>query len=156
MKKGFTMIELIFVIGTLAFVIAGLLVAYVNCLALNEHNLKFSNAISLARMLMEDEYYLRDNWSAIVSDSLSESIVKTRFNLDGYSAAVYVDDVDPLLKQVTVVVCWREKGGRIVGEDDGAMGTEAPLNGVLHPSEDVNNDGRLSSPCEITSAITKR
>jgi type II secretory pathway pseudopilin PulG len=156
MKKGFTMIELIFVVGTLAFVIAGLLVAYVNCLALNEHNLRFSNAISLARLLMEDMYYLRSDWSAIQDLSYSEQDVLTEFDVDGYSAAVYVNEIDPLLKEITVVVCWRERGGRIVGEDNSAVGTAVPLNGVLDTAEDINGDGRLSSPCELIAAIAKR
>jgi len=157
MSKGFTMIELMFVIAILVFVVAGLLVAYVNCLTLNEFNLKFSIAMNLARQAAELTHYYSSNWSAIVSQEYDEAYMSANHNVEGYSEAIIVDNsVDPSLKIITVVVCWRGKGGRIIGEDNGAGVSGNQLNGRRDSGEDANGDGRLSSPCEITFAIAKK
>ena len=61
------------------------------------------------------------------------------------------------MKEITTVICWRGKGGRIIGEDNGGFGGAShQLNGELNSGEDHNGDGRLSSPCEITTTIAKR
>jgi Tfp pilus assembly protein PilE len=156
MKKGLTMIELMFVVAILVFVIAGMLVAYVNCLTLNEHNLKFSIGMNVARRIMEEVYYRKSDWDWIHDYQYNEAYMSASYSVQGYSAAIVVNNtIDPMLKVVTVVVCWREKGGRIIGEDDGAGVPANRLNGRLDSGEDRNGDGRLTSRCEITTAIVK-
>ncbi|MCM8832168.1 MAG: prepilin-type N-terminal cleavage/methylation domain-containing protein [Candidatus Omnitrophica bacterium] len=48
---------------------------------------------------------------------------------------------------VEVVVCYRA-GNRVIGED-------VNLNGVLDSGEDVNNDGKISSPITLSTFIGK-
>jgi hypothetical protein len=64
------------------------------------------------------------------------------------SIACYVSDHPNInnLRQVTIVVCYREGLNRVIGED-------SDLDGVLDGGEDLNADGRLSSLCEITYFI---
>lgn len=53
------------------------------------------------------------------------------------------------LIQVTVTVCWQEKGGRVIGEDKN-------LDGVFDlASEDKNGNGRLDSPAQLISLISR-
>jgi len=160
-SRSFTMMELMVVVGILVFGVAGLLVVYVNCLALNEHNLKLSVAMNLARQMMEDVYYRRSDWDSIQDTSYSEQDIAGSVdygNIEGYSATMCVTEIAVgSLKEVTVVICWREKGGRIIGEDNGASaGATYQLNGQLDTNEDQNGDGRLSSPCELTTVIANR
>ena len=159
MRKGFTMVELIFVIGILAFVITGLLIAYVNCVTLNEHNRNFSIAMNLARQLMELLYYNcynRDMWELITEPAYGAGEGEPIPNLEGvtmppgYSGTLYMDDKSPSLKEFTLVICWRERGTRVIGED-------LNLNGVWDGEEEdflVDND-RLDSPCMLTTALTE-
>ena len=50
---------------------------------------------------------------------------------------------------VTVSVCYRTKGGRVIGED-------ANLNGTLNTGEDKNGNYVLDSPIQLTTYVAKK
>ena len=159
-KSGLTLLEVMFVVGILVFAIAGLLVGYINCVALNEHDRNFTQAMNIARMLMEEIYNQRGSFNSIVSESIpmqGADGMLDRFNFRG-SASIVVSDIMPGdLKEVIVVLCWEERGGnRISGEDDGCGNPDHRLDGIFQECEDTNGDGRLSSSVELISAIARR
>ena len=57
--------------------------------------------------------------------------------------------------QVDVIVSWRQRSGRIIGEDDGEGGGMA-LDGIINGSEDVDADGILDSTVHVTGLIARR
>ena len=62
---------------------------------------------------------------------------------------VDIDAANAELLRIKVSVFWRDKYGRIIGED-------ANLNGMLDSGEDVNGNGALDSPVTVMSMITRR
>jgi len=62
---------------------------------------------------------------------------------DVWSSAGY----DRLL-EVILTVSWKQRDGRIIGED-------LNLNGILDAGEDANSNGRLDSPSELRSLISE-
>ena len=62
---------------------------------------------------------------------------------------VYIDNTNPDLLEVCVSVSWRGRSNKIIGED-------LNLNGALDAGEDLNGDGRLTSPAEIVTLIGQR
>ena len=52
--SGFTLIEILFTVGILAFCICGLLVIFINCLFLNEINRNLTVAMTHTQYIMED------------------------------------------------------------------------------------------------------
>jgi hypothetical protein len=65
---------------------------------------------------------------------------------------------DDLLK-IRIVVCWRQKNGRIIGSDNGGKNPDKALDGIVRPSvfeEKVNVDGQIISPCSISTFVAVR
>ena len=65
-----------------------------------------------------------------------------------YSGVFYVEDWQPShdILLLEVVVCYKA-GKRVIGEDQN-------LNGQLDAGEDVNNDGKITSPVTLKTIIT--
>jgi hypothetical protein len=59
---------------------------------------------------------------------------------------IYVTNPSADIAQVTLTFCWRQKNGRIIGED-------ANLNGQMNAGEDKNGNGILDSPVKLTTTI---
>ncbi|MFC1594479.1 prepilin-type N-terminal cleavage/methylation domain-containing protein [Candidatus Omnitrophota bacterium] len=158
-RSGLTLLEVVFVIGILSFAIAGLLVAYINCGRLNEHDRLASQAINIARELMELEFNNRTDFDNIVSWSMADRGAEGMIATYGFngSAAVIVNNLAADLKRVKVVVCWRSRDGSIIGEDHGGGDEGNALNGEFDSGEDtlVDND-ELDSVVQLTSALSRR
>lgn len=80
--------------------------------------------------------------------------MRNNYNDFNGSCVVYIREIDPIgenLKEARVVVSWKQRLGRIIGED-------INLNGELDTGEDKTggHSGELDSPCEIISAFAKR
>ncbi len=60
----------------------------------------------------------------------------------------YTSGYNRLLK-IKVTCCWKEKGGRIIGEDKN-------LNGQLDIGEDINGNGELDSPVKLVTYIANK
>jgi type II secretory pathway pseudopilin PulG len=173
MNRALTMLELLLVIAIAGLALVGLLVTYVSSLNLGEYDRNLTLAMNIAREKMEELYNERitnfDDLGSemcleeptgcnieVVDPSLtivsfdSEHMAAKNYGLDG-SCTIYIRELDPSnLKEVRVIVCWKQRVGRIIGED-------INLNGVLDPGEDVGgHPNELDSPCEIISAFAKR
>lgn len=175
MNKAMTMLELVVVIGVVGIALMGLLVSYINSLSLSDYDKNLTIAMNIAREKMEELYTDRVktfdtlgqdlcgaanppdciwamNGNTIVV-SFNNTYMKTHYPGFNGSCTAYIKDIDPLgdnLKEVRIVVCWRQGIGRIIGEDTN-------LNGALDPGEDSGRHANeLDSPCEIISAFAKR
>lgn len=76
----------------------------------------------------------------------------TTFGVAGIEEAegrVDVDNTNPDLLEITVTVCWKQVGGRVIGED-------LNLDGDLDTGEDSNGNGQLDSPVQIITLMAKR
>lgn len=148
-RMGFTLIELMIAVGVLVIAFLGLLGVFTACLELNETSKNLTIALHGAQRKMEE---IRDhNFGQIYSNYTGSG---ANFELAGLPDAdsegsIVVDNSDPELLQVTVTVCWKQKRGRIFGEDRN-------LNGSLEIEEDSDTDGRMDSPVQITTLITQR
>lgn len=87
--------------------------------------------------------------------SYNNTYVQNQYGFNG-SCAIYIKDIDPIpgsdnLKEARVVVCWKQRLGRIIGEDKN-------LNGKYDTGEDMAGgySSELDSPCELISAFAKR
>lgn len=142
--RGFTLVELIISAAIMAAVVAGILVSYIRCMELNEASQNKSMALKAARSRMEaikgSDY-----------DNLLANYHGVTFNVTGFvgKGVSYVTVLDAKNTRVIVSVSWRQKNGRVYGEDKN-------LNGVLNGGEDGNADNMLNSPVDITTRIYKR
>ncbi|MFC1704132.1 prepilin-type N-terminal cleavage/methylation domain-containing protein [Candidatus Omnitrophota bacterium] len=155
-KQGLTLVEVLIVVTILAFAITALLYGYTTCVTLNEHDRRFSQAMNIARELMEKIYNQRTDFDAIVSQEIPKSLAgedNDMTELYGFPGSASVQITDPVddLKLIKIVICWEEKGGRIIGDD-------VNLNGEYNDGIDKNTDGNdvLDSVCTLRSAITDR
>ncbi|MCU0652550.1 MAG: hypothetical protein MUC39_06395 [Candidatus Omnitrophica bacterium] len=145
LTKGFTLIEVLFTAGILAFTLCGLLLVYVNLFLLNDVSRKTTLAINAGQAKLEE-----------IKNSTFDSLASSIFNVNGFDAAnakgiVEVTPVSPYtdLKKIRIIIAFRLKGEKIVGEDRN-------FNGIFDSGEDtmlVNN--RLDSPVEIVTLISK-
>ena len=134
-QKGFTLVELMIAAMILGITFVGTILTFVRCLELNEMSRNSSTAVKAVKSRIEQ-----------MKDTTFNQIFTT-FNNTTFAAAgltgmgvTYVDNSNPDLLGVTVVFCWREKSGRVIGEDQN-------LNGVLDVGED------LSSPANNQVAV---
>ena len=137
--------EMLLAVAILAYILCGMLAMYISCFDLISTSRNMSIATNAAEGLMEQ---IRSyNFTQIASD-----YDQLTFTVNGLPAqnmgVVYVNDTNPELLQVTISVCWRQKG-RIIGEDTN-------LNGVLNGAEDVNGNNIIDSPVELVSLIVNR
>lgn len=143
--KGFTLLELMLAAAVLIVAISGLVAAFVGCYALNETARNLTFATMGAQQKLEE---IREhNFYNIYSDYNG-----TTFGVTGIAEAkgrVDIDNTNPDLLKITVTVCWKQVGGRIIGED-------LNLDGDLDAGEDSNGNGRLDSPVQIITLMAKR
>ncbi len=141
---GFTLVELVVAAGIMGVVVGGILVSYIRCMELNEASENKSLAVKAARDRME--IIKSTAYVNLVSTYNNVPLAVTGFTGQGIS---YVTVLDAKNTEVVVSVSWRQKNGRVYGEDKN-------LNGVINGAEDVNNDGRLNSPVDVVTRIFKR
>ncbi len=160
MKDGrsFTLIELLIATAILIVALVGLLAAYQGCFLLAENARNLTGSLNSAQAKMEKMRIY--NFSLLSGDYAAGGIynIFPASGLDGNrKGKIYIQDVSTELNgsllQVRVVICWSEKGGRIIGEDKN-------LNGILDttplPSEDTNSNGEFDSPCELVTLMAQR
>ena len=143
-RHGFTLIEILFTIGILAFTICGLLVSYTSAMVLTATSKNVNIATNAAAGLLEQ--MRTDSFSRIVNDY--DGLVFSVNAIPSSTGVVVVDNTNPELLQVTISVCWRQ-GNRVIGEDTN-------LNGVLDAGEDTNGNGIIDSPVQLVAQIVNR
>lgn len=161
-NKGFSLVEVMVCIAILASLFVGVISLNIYCLDLIETARNITIASNTARTQIEEIKNMgfddiRSTYVAAAGGASQSVLLNSPVSVDGVMRveATDVNGSDQNLLDLRVVVCWRQRGGRIVGEDNGAGGGIA-LDGILNGTEDVNGDGELNSPVELTSAIMKR
>lgn len=153
---GFTLMELMIAVTILLVCLVGLIATYVSCFDLNETMRNYSIAVNAAQMKMEE--VKNYNFYQILSHYNDPAEGKFFEIADLYTAGsspiaagdsrgmvtvslLEGDALNPEVLQVSVYICWRQRGDRIIGGIvDGS--------GDLVPTTD--------SPVQLTTLITDR
>lgn len=153
-KKGFTLIEVLIASTLLVVALCGLLGAYVLCYNLIETARNTTLATNAVQLKLEE---IRDhNFYDIEADYDSTSFTVIGFSAQNARGAIAVQPVTSDLLRVTVSVSWRQRGNRIIGEDNGRGVGGVALDGQMNGTEDVNGNGVLDSPVMVETVVTKR
>ncbi len=139
--NGFTLPELMVTAVIIILVFLGMLLGLIRCLELHELSRNSFLAVSAVKTKVEDI----KNTALTDLVTTYNNVTFTTPDLNGIGVS-YVDNTNPDLFKITVAFCWRQKNGRIVGEDQN-------LNGRVDGGEDANGNGILDSPVEIVSYI---
>jgi prepilin-type N-terminal cleavage/methylation domain-containing protein len=161
-KKGFSLVEIMVTVAVLGVVIIGLLKSFIYFSAHANTAEHLTLAMSKAQTKLEE--MRGHNFDNILADygpsgTPGNVFFLTRANdgIDG-SGVIYLTSLNSGLLQVEIVVCWRNKDGRFIGEDNGGNNPAKALNGILDTAEgeDVDGNVKLSSGATIISMIAKR
>lgn len=139
-NKGFSLSELMIATLIFTFTFAGTILVFFRCIELNEMARNSSTAVNATKSRL-----------ASIENTPFANILATNnttFTAAGVNGTgvTYVTSLDVDLLRVTIVFCWREKNGRVMGEDTN-------INGALNAGEDANGNGVLDSPVEMTTYI---
>ncbi|MBU2541035.1 MAG: hypothetical protein KJ593_03940 [Candidatus Omnitrophica bacterium] len=157
--SGFTLAELMIAALVLVTVLVGLLASYVACLDLNETNSNMTLALNAAQEKLAEirDYSFSNictdfnnttfNLDGIMPTGESMAMIYTYVDSDFNSCSTYNCSCDYDVIRVVISVCWRQKSGRVIGEDK-------DLDGIIDTDEDVNNNGQIDSPAQIVTFLT--
>lgn len=143
--KGLTLFELAISIAIFVIAACGILSLFISLSTLTESAGNVSIMSNLARGEMEGSVMVAD-FETLNSYALLPPAVPANTSL-----TCYVQDHPTInnVKQALVVVSYRQKSSRVIGEDRN-------LNGILDAGEDTNGDGRLSSLCELATFVIRK
>ncbi len=148
---GFTLVELLVTAGILAFCIISIMQLFIY--AGIEASLAGNKTQAISEAQNKIEEIRNHNFANIVANYGVGGTPGNIFNLSSLTGkgVVEIDNSNPELLVITVLVCWQDKGGRIIGED-------ANLDGVLDAGagEDTDGDNKLDSPVTIVTMLTRR
>src|SRR3989338_5089886 len=140
-NKAFSLSELMIAALIFTFTFAGIILVFIRCIELSEMARHSSTATNACK-----------NRIASIEDTAFDQILGT-YNNTTFTATdingigkTYVTSLSTDVLQVTLVFCWKEKNGRVMGEDTN-------INGVLNAVEDANANGVLDSPVEMTTYV---
>lgn len=177
-RGGFTLLEVMIAAAVLVVALLGLLGVFTGCFGLNETARNLTIAINGAQEKLEEiRNYSSDSFDTMVGDYSSGGTEGNTFTISPanwlaageQSAVIYfrnpatgaILNTGPTaspglnLYEVRITVCWRQKGGRIIGEDGGTGGGIA-LDGVLNGNEDADGNNMLDSPAQIVTLMAER
>jgi len=146
---GFTLIEVLVTMGVLILVVVTLLQLFIHCQSLAEIAKLTTFAVAETQgKLAEIRHH---NFDTLVTDYGSGGTPGNIFNLTQLNGVgrIYIDNTNPQLKRIEIVLSWRTKNNRIIGEDTN-------LNGALDSGEDTNSNNRLDSPTTLVTLIAER
>jgi type II secretory pathway pseudopilin PulG len=164
-KKGFTLVEVLVTVGIFIIVILSLLKAFISFSVLEDS--ADNTAIVLSKAQSKLEEMREHNFDTLMTDYNPGGnpgvfyLTKVNDGVEG-AGVIYLRQVSTipttLLLEAEVVVCWRNKDGRIVGEDNGGTDSAKALNGVLDTlvGEDTDGNGKMSSRIDLMTMIAKR
>lgn len=150
-RQGFTLLELMLGATILVVALVGLLATYLGSFDINETAKNLTLAINAAQQKLEE---LRDyNFYKIYEDYNNTTFEVSGISSQDAEGSAIVDNSDPDLLKITISVCWRQRGNRIIGEDNGKGGGVA-LNGRIDGLEDVDADGVIDSPVYVVTLLS--
>ncbi len=136
------MAELMIAVAVFLLVVATVLLSYLRCMELTETAGNTSKAIEGEKSQMEEIL-------ATPFDQLVSTYNQTTFTINGLNGigVIYIidDSINDFYK-IKIVFCWRQKNGRIIGEDKN-------LNGSLDNGEDSNGNGQIDSIAVLETAV---
>lgn len=192
-RKGFTLVEVMFSAGILVFVILSFMRGFIYFVAAGESAENKVKAIVEAQNKIEeirnasfddvkDKKYERLNanydpagYIVEEDDIACQGFIDGDGKCDGYgsfvfvggtgSGFIYIDNTDPELLEIEVVMSWVSKKGipipNVVVEADKqkyrrVVGEDQNLNGVLDAGEDVNGNGKIDSSIVLKTLLTNK
>lgn len=140
-KRGLTLPELMISTLILTTIYAGMIMSYMQGIRLNELTQNMSITIAETR----NEISIIENTAF---DQILGTFNNTTYTINGTNGigSILVDNSVSNILTITATYCWREKNGRLLGED-------ANLNGQLDSGEDLNGNGLLDSPVQLTTSV---
>ena len=144
--KAFTLVELLIAIAVAALVISGVFMSLINSMVLDSYNQNFTIAMNIARAEMEKIFNNRPEFDDEIISSPDNPLTLATNRLDGNFQVVVTDVIAGELKNIKISVCWKERGGRIIGDCVDSDG-----NGDLEWKA-----GLSGSPCSLETSIAKR
>ena len=148
-NKGFSLIEVIITVGILVIVMTNLLGLFIYCSTLAQTSGNTTLAVREAQGKLDE---MRDHsYGLITTDYGAGGTPGNIFSLNQLNGkgVIYFESPNPDLLQIKVVVSWKNKDNRLIGED-------ANLNGILEAGEDKNANGQLDSIVSLTTMIARR
>jgi len=117
-KKGFTLVELLLVVGFLVFAVSASLILFANCILLNEYNRSLTIATSHAQYVLEE--IKNQNFSTIESGINSGNwdwdagkiTTKGLSALDAETIDTNETGTTSDLLDIVITVDWQGRGGR--------------------------------------------
>ena len=145
-KNGFTLLELMIAGAILTVALGGIIAAFSGCFTLNEGAKNLTLAIAGSQKKLAEIH--NTNFDLIFTNYNGVS-----FEIPGLPDAdsegtITVDNTDLDLLKIIVTICWRQKGGRVFGED-------TDLDGTLDIGEDTNMNKQIDSPCQLITLISR-
>lgn len=143
---GFTLVEVLVCMALLLGLFFGGMSIYVYCFELQETARNTNGALNDVRAKLEE--IRNSNFDSIVTTYNAKVFNLSAINGKIRTEALFVTGSNNNLIDIRVVACWRQKGGRIIGEGkiDGA--------GVVF--SDLNGNGKIESLVELVTAISKK
>ena len=141
-NKAMTMTELLAAVLLILPLSAGVMLTIVNCMQYADTAVNYRQALAAAqnRMIQMEN----TPFNQVLNTFNSSSYTYGPLNGRGMGIS-YVIEVNPGLLQITSVFCWRDKNGRVYGED-------LNLNGALDTGEDANLNDRIDSIASLTTS----
>ena len=147
-NRGFTLPELMISALILGVTFVGLLLTFVKCMELNELSRNSMTAVAAAKSKMEE--IKNADLNQIYTSYNNVSFDVTGFSSANAKGVSYVNNSNPDLLLVTISVCWKQKNGRIIGED-------ANLNGAYNVGEDtITANGTIDSPAQVVGYVFQK
>ncbi len=140
-QEGFTLVELLVVAAILITLFAGSLMAFFRSIQLGEISRNSSNALLVTKNRLEQI----KNTDFDQIPATYNNATFTTAGLDGIGVS-YVDSTNPNLHIVRVAFCWKEKNGRVFGED-------LDLDGQLDVDENQDGNEFIDSPVQVIASI---
>ena len=129
--------------------LAGVLTAYSAAYGLAESSLSATRAMDAAIAFAEEIRQQNPTVVSVLYSTTGED--GPHFTVDSMpnsAGSVQVNTSNPDFLEITISVCWEQKGGRRFGED-------VDMNGILSTAEDVNGNGRVDSPAMLTFRMAR-
>ena len=139
--KGLTLVEILMASIILLPVFVSAFVGFIKGMELSEMARHSSQAVSAVKSKLSE---IENTPFAQIKDDF-DLVTFTSAGLNGIGVS-YVDDSEPNILRVNTTFCWREKNGRVMGEDKN-------LNGQEDAGEDPDNDDIFNSPVLMTTVM---
>ena len=145
-KKAISIVEILLSLTILIIGLVGLLQTFVYCSYLNDLAFSMTSSLVAAQDKLEE---IRDsNYSTLTTDYASGGTPGNTFTIPNVNGkgAISIDASNANLLSIRIVVCFKTKNGRLIGDD-------ANLDGSVDAGD---GNGQIDSPIVLISLLAKR